>query len=101
MIDVKWYGAEFKGMKLAGILTIALGFVIVLLPTNLSKTLRAITRYFRKTLKCFHLKQLNARGLHIPEHRISSPNIFTLTSSKSFVKGWDKDFRIFRLSVDI
>ena len=44
VIDAHWDGAEFTGMKLAGILTIALGFLIVLIPTNFSNTLRLFQR---------------------------------------------------------
>jgi hypothetical protein len=44
VIDAQWDSAEFTGMKLAGILTIALGFLIVLIPTNFSNALRLFQR---------------------------------------------------------
>ena len=55
VIDAHWDGAEFTGMKLAGILTISLGFLIVLIPTNLSNALRVLQRYVVLSFSSFYV----------------------------------------------
>ncbi len=43
-IDVQLYGAHFEGMRLAGIILICCGFVVVLLPSNWPEIFNALIR---------------------------------------------------------
>ena len=51
VIDSQWTDTKFTGMKLAGILIIAVGFLIVQIPTNMSNNLRMLQRYVFKMNK--------------------------------------------------
>ncbi|TRY72046.1 hypothetical protein TCAL_10866 [Tigriopus californicus] len=50
-LDIHWYGATFDGMKLAGIVMICLGFLIVLFPSNWPNCIHSIIRLGRRGQK--------------------------------------------------
>eukprot|EP00095_Tigriopus_kingsejongensis_P001941 maker-scaffold246_size239296-snap-gene-1.35 protein:Tk01941 transcript:maker-scaffold246_size239296-snap-gene-1.35-mRNA-1 annotation:"solute carrier family 35 member f3 isoform x2" len=50
-LDTHWYGAQFAGMKLAGIIVICLGFVIVLFPSNWPNCIHSLIRLGRRGQK--------------------------------------------------
>jgi solute carrier family 35 protein F3/4 len=44
VVDVMLYGANFEGMKLAGIVILACGFIIVLFPENWPDAIQHVVR---------------------------------------------------------
>jgi solute carrier family 35 protein F3/4 len=44
VVDVMLYGAKFQGMKLAGIVILAAGFIIVLFPENWPDAIQHVVR---------------------------------------------------------
>ncbi|XP_030762051.1 putative thiamine transporter SLC35F3 [Sitophilus oryzae] len=59
-LDVVLYGAQFEGMKLAGMILIAVGFFLVMFPDNWPDY---ITRLLRNIIMLTHSARWNRRGL--------------------------------------
>ncbi|XP_068202112.1 solute carrier family 35 member F3 isoform X1 [Palaemon carinicauda] len=47
VLDVKWYGVKFEGMKLAGVVLIVCGFFLVLFPANWPEYITKLLRWGR------------------------------------------------------
>lgn len=45
VLDIMWYEATFTGMKLAGIIMVTCGFLIVLFPSNWPDGITKLIRY--------------------------------------------------------
>ena len=45
VLDIYWYNATFTGMKLAGIILIGAGFMVVLFPSNWPDGIHRLIRY--------------------------------------------------------
>ncbi|XP_071552837.1 solute carrier family 35 member F3 [Panulirus ornatus] len=47
VLDIKWYGVKFEGMKLAGVVLIMCGFFLVLFPANWPEYITRVLRWGR------------------------------------------------------
>jgi hypothetical protein len=50
-LDIVFYHSTFEGMKLAGIVLISCGFVVILLPSNWTEVINVIIRWGRRNQK--------------------------------------------------
>ena len=75
--DVVYNGVEFYDMKLAGVLIVCIGFVLVLFPANWSQILASIARYTNPGLHCQVYKSL-----------ITLPGIQILDSIARYTNPW-------------
>lgn len=44
-LDVIWYGSDFQGMRLAGIIIIGCGFIVIMIPNNWPHFFTTLIRY--------------------------------------------------------
>jgi len=90
-LDSMWYNHSFHGMRLAGMVMISCGFLMVLIPENMSDIIKSfIARTGRRNMK----EQLRYNKMHPPDlrtghigSRLRSP------SGRVRVTGLQKDFK--------